>query len=339
MKNDLILRALRGEKTERVPVWMMRQAGRTLPEYLKVRASVNGFKALVQNPEKAAEVTIQPVDRYGVDAAILFSDILVIPEALGFDYEVKEGVGPVFEDTLYSKNLLDFKGDISDILSYVGQAIKLTNKGLDDKVPLLGFAGAPFTIFCYLAEGGGSKTFSKAKRLMYEHPKIAHHALEQIAICTAQYLDYKVASGVKAVQLFDSWAGILNQESYKAFSLPYIKMTLDLMKADVPKIVFAKGAWFSLNDIANLDNCNALGIDWHTSAQFARHQANGKVLQGNLDPTILYSSEKNIEHETHKMLNNFGGKNYVANLGHGIYPDVDFNKAQLFVDIVKNFDI
>lgn len=339
MKNDLILRALRGEKTERIPVWMMRQAGRTLPEYLKVRSSVDGFKALVQNPEKAAEVTIQPIDRYGVDAAILFSDILVIPEALGFDYEVKEGIGPVFEDTLYSKKLQDFTGDISDILSYVGEAIKETNKGLDGKVPLLGFAGAPFTIFCYLAEGGGSKTFSKAKRMMHEQPEVAHHALKQIAICTAKYLDFKIASGVKAVQLFDSWAGILNQDSYAEFSLPYIKMTLDLMTSDVPKIVYAKGAWFSLNDIANLENCNALGIDWHTSAQFAKSQCNGKVLQGNLDPTVLYSSEKNIEIETTKMLKNFGSKGYIANLGHGIYPDVDFNKAQLFVDIVKNFDI
>ena len=338
MKNDLILRALRGETTERIPVWMMRQAGRTLPEYKKVRSSISGFKGLVQHPEKAAEVTIQPVDRYGVDAAILFSDILVIPEALGFDYEVKENVGPVFEETLYTKKLLDFKGDISDILSYVGEGIKLTNKGLDGRCPLLGFAGAPFTIFCYLAEGGGSKIFSKAKRMMHENPKVVHHALEQIAIATAQYLDFKVKSGVHAVQLFDSWAGILNRESYSEFSLPYIKMVLDLMESDVPKIVFAKGAWFSLEDISKLD-CAGLGIDWHMSPEFARANSNGKVLQGNLDPTVLYAPEKTIVAETEKMLKSFGSKGYIANLGHGIYPDVDFNKAQIFVDVVKNFDI
>jgi uroporphyrinogen decarboxylase len=338
MKNDLILRALKGEKTERIPVWMMRQAGRTLPEYKKVRSSISGFKGLVQHPEKAAEVTIQPVDRYGVDAAILFSDILVIPEALGFDYEVKEGIGPIFEETLFTKKLQDWKGDISDVLSYVGEGIKHTNKGLDGRCPLLGFAGAPFTIFCYLAEGGGSKTFSKAKRMMQESPAIVHHALEQIAICTAQYLDFKVKSGVHAVQLFDSWAGILNQSMYAEFSLPYIKMVLDLMESDVPKIVFAKGAWFSLEDISKL-NCSALGIDWHMSPEFARANSNGKVLQGNLDPTILYASESKIEAETKKMLRAFGTQGYIANLGHGIYPDVDFNKAQVFVDVVKNFDI
>ena len=339
MKNTLIIDALNGKIGERIPVWMMRQAGRTLPEYLELRKQQNGFKSMVQSPEFASEATVQPLNRYQLDAAILFSDILVIPEALGFDYEVIEKVGPSFNNTLGNTKLNPFEGDIESSLDYVGEAIKKSLEKIDNRVPLLGFAGAPFTILCYMVEGGGSKTFSNTRKLLYSNPKLAHQYLGIIADITAKYLDFKVKSGVEAIQLFDSWAGILSPELYTEFGTRYIQQVLDKMTTKVPRIIFAKGAWFALDELSKIDNANCLGIDWNTPIDFALNNTNQKVLQGNLDPAMLYADKDTIVRETISMLEKFKKRPYIANLGHGIYPDVDFNKAQVFIDTVKNYKI
>ena len=225
LQNDLILRAARGESIERYPVWLMRQAGRILPEYRAVRASLSGFKELVETPERAAEVTIQPVDLLGVDAAIIFSDILVVPEAMGLEYQMVEKKGPWFEKTIRSKeqfDLLDKDIDVEDRLSYVTEAIKITNKELNGRVPLIGFAGAPWTIFCYMTEGQGSKTFSESRKVLYTNPTLAHELLNYITDVTIQYLKAQILAGANMVQVFDSWAGILGKEQYAEFGLKYM---------------------------------------------------------------------------------------------------------------------
>ncbi|MFM7728291.1 MAG: uroporphyrinogen decarboxylase, partial [Flavobacteriales bacterium] len=234
LKNDLLLKAARGEHTDRTPVWLMRQAGRVLPEYREVRARVGGFKQLVESPELAAEVTIQPVDLLGVDAAIIFSDILVIPAAMGLPYEVVEARGPYFEQTVRTRQAIDALHIAGpDDYSYVLEAIRLTNKGLDQRVPLIGFAGAPWTILAYMVEGKGSKTFSVAKKFLYAEPKLSHLLLEKITESTIGYLKAQVAAGAHLVQLFDSWAGLLSPEQYSEFSLRYIKSICDAI-TEVP---------------------------------------------------------------------------------------------------------
>src|SRR5690606_34470688 len=261
-KNDLILRTLRGEKTERTPVWLMRQAGRILPEYRKVRASAGDFKTLVKTPEMAAEVTVQPVDILGVDAAIIFSDILVIPEAMGLNYEMEEKRGPIFPKKISSPTDLDqLHIAEGEELGYVLEAIRLTKKELNGRVPLIGFAGAPWTIFSYMIEGSGSKTFSAAKKVLYSEPDLAHRLLDMITSSTINYLKAQVRAGADIIQVFDSWAGILSPEQYFQFSLPYISRICDAI-TEVPKIVFAKGAFFArekMNSIA----CDVVGLDWN----------------------------------------------------------------------------
>ncbi|MGL1887044.1 MAG: uroporphyrinogen decarboxylase [Reichenbachiella sp.] len=338
LKNDLLLRAAKGEKTERVPVWLMRQAGRILPEYREVRSSVSGFIELATTPELAAEVTIQPVDILGVDAAIIFSDILVIPEAMGLPYQMIEKKGPWFENTVQSaadlKKIRIAKPE--EDLNYVLEAIKITKKRLESRVPLIGFAGAPWTIFSYMVEGSGSKTFSKAKKMLYAEPKLSHQLLEMITESTILYLKAQIAAGTDLVQIFDSWAGILSPEQYDEFALKYITQICDAID-EVPVTVFAKGAFFARKRMGAL-NCETIGLDWNMSVSASRRLiGDSKTLQGNLDPCVLYSSDEEIERQTIKMLESFGGHRHIANLGHGVYPDIDPNKVKVFIETVKNW--
>lgn len=340
LKNDLFLRTARGELTERVPVWMMRQAGRVLPEYRAVREQAGSFITLAKTPELAAEVTIQPVDAFDVDAAIIFSDILVVPEAMGLPYEMVESRGPVFPDTV--RTMADLKrlrvADAESDLGYVLEAIKLTKKELNDRVPLIGFAGAPFTIFCYMTEGKGSKTFSVAKKLLYTDPDFAHALLQQITDSTIAYLQAQIQAGADVIQIFDSWAGILSPEQYRTFSLPYIRQICDLVtgpaERTVPITVFAKGAYFARHEIGQL-SCDVVGLDWNMDPHESRQLIPDRVLQGNLDPCVLYADFAQIRAEVKRMLSAFGHQHYIANLGHGIYPDTDRDKARCFVDAVK----
>ena len=337
LKNDLILRAARGEKTERTPVWLMRQAGRILPEYRAVRNSLSGFIELVSTPELAAEVTIQPVDILGVDAAIIFSDILVIPEAMGLPYEMVEKKGPFFPETVKSAaDVAKLKvADVSSDLGYVLEAIKITKKELNNRVPLIGFAGAPFTIFCYMIEGSGSKTFSKARRMLYQAPELAHQLLQKITDSTISYLKAQISAGADLVQVFDSWAGILPPTQYESFSMPYMKQICDAI-TNVPKTLFAKGAYFSRHSLAALD-CNVVGLDWNMDIAESRQLCAGKTLQGNLDPCALYASDKEIVNATKAMLDQFGFDKHIANLGHGVYPDINPEKVKVFIETVKEY--
>ena len=340
-KNDLFLRAHRGEAIERYPVWLMRQAGRILPEYRAVRAKLSGFKELVETPEFAAEVTIQPVDLLDVDAAIIFSDILVVPEAMGLPYQMFEQRGPWFENTIRSQeqlDLLDKNIDVEDRLSYVLEALKLTKKGLDGRVPLIGFAGAPWTIFCYMVEGKGSKTFSESRKLLYTNPVLAHELLSRITDVTIQYLKAQLVAGADALQLFDSWAGILGREQYAEFGLKYIAKIVDAL-ANVPFTVFSKGAIASIPEITKL-NCTTLGLDWNMSIAETRELVGEtKTLQGNLDPCVLYGSVNLVEQETKKLLKSFKSQRHIVNLGHGVYPDIDPEKVKVFIKTVKNYEI
>lgn len=338
IKNDLLLRAAKGENVERVPVWMMRQAGRILKEYRAVRESAGNFINLVKNPELAAEVTMQPVDILGVDAAIIFSDILVIPEAMGLPYEMVEKTGPIFPktiETLADLNSLKIADAESD-LAYVLDAIKITKRELNGRVPLIGFAGAPFTLFCYMIEGRGSKTFSKAKKMLFTDPILSHALLQKITDSTINYLKAQTVSGADLIQIFDSWAGVLSPEHYREFSLPYISQICKAID-NVPVTVFAKGAFFARKDMANLD-CDVIGLDWNMDIAESRAIiGHNKTLQGNLDPCVLYATFSEIEKQTKNMLTQFGKQRTIANLGHGVYPDTDPEKVKCFIETVKAF--
>lgn len=337
LKNDLVLRAAKGETVERIPVWLMRQAGRVLPEYRATRSRAKNFIEFVKSPDLACEVTIQPVDILGVDAAIIFSDILVIPEAMGLPYEMIEAKGPWFERTIKSKNDIDklHVADEND-LRYVMDALKLTKKNLNNRVPLIGFAGAPWTLFAYMIEGSGSKTFSKAKQFLYTQPELSHLLLEKITQSTINYLKGQVNSGADMIQLFDSWAGVLAPEQFYEFSLKYISKICDAIQPLAPVTVFAKDAHYAIEEIAKI-KCNTIGLDWTISPAAARKQAGTKTLQGNADPCLLYAGEEKIAAETKKMLDAFGTQHYIANLGHGLYPDLDKGKVKFFVEFIKNY--
>jgi len=341
LKNDLILRAARGEDIERYPVWLMRQAGRILPEYRAIRNSLSGFKELVETPELAMEVTIQPVDILGVDAAIIFSDILVVPEAMGLEYQMLEKRGPWFEQTVRTQSDLskiDLNIDVEDRLGYVLEAIKLTNKELNGRVPLIGFAGAPWTIFCYMTEGQGSKTFSVARKILYTNPELAHQLLEAITDVTIKYLQAQIRAGAHMLQLFDSWAGILGPEHYATFAMPYIEKIADAITG-VPLTLFSKGAYHSFEALAALQ-CNTIGVDWQMDMSLARKLVgNERTLQGNLDPCALYASDEQIVEMTNVLLKSFESRRHIVNLGHGVYPDVDPEKVKIFVETVKNFKL
>lgn len=337
LKNDLLLRTIRKEETERTPIWLMRQAGRILPEYRQVRNSLSGFKELVETPELAAEVTIQPVDILGVDAAIIFSDILVIPEAMGLTYEMVEKKGPHFPNTVkVSSDLSKLKVAEAGDIQYTLDAISVTKKELDDRVPLIGFAGAPWTIFAYMIEGGGSKTFSKARAMLYADPILSHKLLEMITQGTINYLKGQIAAGADVVQIFDSWAGILTPALYEEFSLKYINLICDAID-EVPKTVFAKDAYFARKWFGET-NCQTVGLDWCMDVKESRQIIGAdKVLQGNLDPCVLYGSETSIRQHAENMLSQFGPTKHIANLGHGVYPDIDPGKVKLYVDVVKEY--
>lgn len=336
LKNDLLLRAARGEAVERTPVWLMRQAGRILPEYRAVRESVKGFKELVKNPELVCEVTLQPVDILDVDAAIIFSDILVIPEAMGLNYEMIESKGPFFPKTVTSdKDVAELTSDVVPNLQYVFESLRLTKAALNNRVPLIGFAGAPWTIFSYMIEGKGSKTFSNAKKMLYTNPVLSQQLLNKITTATIAYLKEQVKNGADIVQVFDSWAGVLSKQQYVEFALPYIQRITQEIR-EVPVILFAKDAHYILKEFEQT-NCAVIGLDWTIDPQQARSEAPGKTLQGNMDPCVLYADKETIKKETIKMLQAFGSQKYIANLGHGVYPDVAKDNARLFVDTIKDF--
>jgi uroporphyrinogen decarboxylase len=341
LKNDLLLRAAKGEVIERYPVWLMRQAGRILPEYRAVRNSLSGFKELVETPELAAEVTIQPVDLLGVDAAIIFSDILVVPEAMGLTYEMVEKKGPWFPETIRSReemSKIDEDIDIDERLGYVTEAIKITNNELSGRVPLIGFAGAPWTIFCYMTEGQGSKTFSTARKILYTDPALAHELLDRITNVTIQYLKAQIKVGAHIVQVFDSWAGILGKEQYAEFGLKYLKRIAAAI-TEVPVTLFAKGAYHSLREIASSD-CNTVGLDWQMDMANVRDiVGNDVTVQGNLDPAALYASHSEVEQLTKNLLGTFKSRRHIVNLGHGVYPDIDPEKVKTFIKTVKDYEI
>jgi uroporphyrinogen decarboxylase len=336
LQNDLLLRAARGERVERTPVWMMRQAGRILAEYRAVREKAGSFIQLATNPELAAEVTIQPVDILGVDAAIIFSDILVVPEAMGLPYIMEERVGPIFPEVI--KSMADVErlqiANPEESLKYVLDAIKIVKRELNGRVPLIGFAGAPFTLLCYMIEGRGSKTFSKAKKALYTEPQLSHALLQKITDTTIAYLKAQIAAGANIVQIFDSWAGILSPDQYRTYSLPYIAQICDAI-TEVPVTVFAKGAFFAREEMGKL-NCEVIGLDWNMDiAESRKLIGDTKTLQGNLDPCVLYGSFDEIRKQTRLMLNQFGGQKHIANLGHGVYPDTNPDNVKCFIDTVK----
>jgi uroporphyrinogen decarboxylase len=337
LKNDLLLRAAKGEKTERTPVWLMRQAGRILPEYRAVRNSLSGFVELVKTPELAAEVTIQPVDILGVDAAIIFSDILVIPEAMGLPYELIEKKGPFFPKTISTQKDVDKLQVVSgEELSYVYDAIKIAKKELNGRVPLIGFAGAPWTLLSYMVEGGGSKTFSEAKKMLYTQPEVAHSILQKLTDSIINYIKGQINAGADLIQIFDSWAGVLTPAQYEEFSLRYIRQICDAIN-EVPVTVFAKGAYFAREEMGKL-NCETIGLDWNMDIAESRKLIGAhKTLQGNLDPCALYGSFDEVKKATRKMLAEFGDTRHIANLGHGVYPDIDPEKVKCFIETVKEF--
>lgn len=337
-KNDLYLRALRGEKVQRPPVWMMRQAGRYLPEFMELKNKYDFFTRC-QTPELAAEITLQPIRRFPLDAAIIFSDILVIPQAIGLPFEMKPGVGPWLENPVRSAADVEKlrSGNVNDELQYVFDALKLTKEGLNDEVPLIGFAGSPWTIFCYAVQGQGSKNFDQAKAFAFSQPIAAHALLQKITDATIHYLKEKINSGADAIQVFDSWGGMLSPVDYQEFSYPYIQQIVEALYEQVPVVIFAKGCWYALEEMSN-SNASALGVDWTVTPQVARElTANKKTLQGNFDPSRLLSPPETIQKMVKEMIDAFGTDKYIANLGHGILPNVPVENAQAFIEAVVNY--
>ena len=338
LQNDLFLRALRGEEVERPPVWMMRQAGRYLPDFMKLKAKYSFFER-AENPELATEITVMPIDQVGPDAAILFSDILVIPQALGTEVQIITDKGihiPTPIRTL--KQVEDISiPDMADRLHYVIEALQLTKKELAGRVPLIGFAGSPWTILCYMVEGKGSKDFAKAKEFCFTQPKAAKVLLEKITQATVEYLNAKVENGADAIQIFDSWGGLLSPTDYAEFSWPYIQTILDETTTNTYKIVFAKGCWYHLETMAQ-SGADALGVDWTVTPQTARQLTGGNItLQGNFDPSRLLSPIDQLEQQVRDMIDGFGTRRYIANLGHGILPNIPVEHAKAFVNAVKNY--
>jgi uroporphyrinogen decarboxylase len=322
-------------------VWMMRQAGRYLPEYRAVRQRAD-FLTMVGTPELATEVTLQPVDLLGVDAAIIFSDILVVPTAMGMRLTVEDGVGPRFPEPLRTSadfnRLRDFVPD--DALGFVLEALRLTRRALNDRVPLIGFAGAPWTLMSYMVEGGGSKSFTMAKRLLVEDPRRAHALLGRLAKAVGSFLVAQVQAGAQVLQLFDSWSGALGPADFREFALPYLSQAVRLARtAGVPVIAFCPGSGWALEEIARDSGADVIGVDWQTDAAEARRRlpVSQVALQGNLDPCWLYASPAIIRERTQSMLNQFGHNGHIANLGHGILPDVPVDHARAFIDAVREW--
>lgn len=338
LQNSLLLQTLRGEPTPRPPVWMMRQAGRYLPQYRVLREKY-GFFERCQTPELACEITLQPVDIIGVDAAILFSDILVVPQAMGLEVQLIESKGPFLPNPF--KSAADLSRvrvpDVQETLGYVFEAIQLIKKELNGRVPLIGFAGSPWTLLCYMVQGQGSKTFDAAKAFCYTQPELAHQLLQMITDTTIAYLQAQVKAGADTVQIFDSWGGLLGPADFENLSLQYMRQIVAALKDLAPTIVFAKGAWHSLEAMA-ATGAQGLGIDWCIPPHLARKFAGNQVaLQGNFDPAKLLSPISVIQKEVKVMLDAFGPGPHIANLGHGILPHVPVDHARAFVDTVKAY--
>ena len=338
IKNDLFLRALKGESVERPPVWMMRQAGRYLPEFRALRDKYDFFTRC-QTPELASEITVQPIRIVKPDAAILFSDILVVPQAMGIEVLMKESVGPLIPNPIRSFTDVEkvIVPEIDETLGYVMDAIKLTKQMLEDEVPLIGFAGSPWTIFCYVVEGKGSKSYDTAKGFCFSQPEAAHVLLQKITDTTIAYLKKKVEAGCNAIQIFDSWGGMLSPVDYQEFSWKYINQIVEEISKIAPTIVFGKGCWFALGEMAQ-SKASALGVDWTCSARNARYLTGGNItLQGNFDPSRLLSPIPTIKKMVHQMIDEFGKDKYIVNLGHGILPNIPVDHAKAFVDAVKEY--
>ena len=338
LQNDIIIKACKRLPTERTPIWIMRQAGRYLPEYRAIRAK-HDFLTMCKTPELASEVTIQPVDIVGVDAAIIFSDILVIPEAMGMHLQIHEGRGPVFSDPIKSKvDLARLKvPDPNKDLKYVMDAISLTKKELNGRVPVIGFAGAPWTILTYMVEGQGSKSFSKVKKLIYGNPELAHKLLDKITSATANYLSAQIEAGANLVQIFDTWAGLLSPRDYQVFALRYVyQLIANIKRKDEPVIYFPKGVHYLMHELKEC-GADAISVDWTLELEKVRRKMGDKVaIQGNLDPTVLYADPPFIKREARKVMESFGkGDGHIFNLGHGILPDIDPENVKELVKYVK----
>ena len=345
LKNDYFLRALLRQPVERTPVWMMRQAGRYLPEYRRVREQAGSFMNLCTNPELACEVTIQPLDRYRLDAAILFSDILTVPDAMGLGLYFVEGEGPKFERPI--RTVQDIQHlpipDPETELRYVPDAVRLIQQNLQGRVPLIGFSGSPWTLATYMIEGGSSRDFRKAKAMLYDEPELLHRLLGKLADAVAAYLNAQIAAGVDAVMLFDTWGGALTTEQYQSFSLAYARRILDALTRTVngrtiPAILFTKGGGLWLEAMAS-SGYDALGLDWQTDIGTARRRVGDRVaLQGNLDPVALYASPESIRDAVKHILNQFGhGSGHVFNLGHGVHPDIPPEHVGAMIEAVHEF--
>lgn len=340
IKNRLLLDALNGDNVSRPPVWMMRQAGRYLPDFMKLKDKYDFFTRC-KTPELAAKITLMPIEQIGTDAAILFSDILVVPQAMGVDVEMRKELGPFIPKPIREAKQIEkiVIPDVDDNLNYVFEAIRLSKQMIDNRVPLIGFAGSPWTVLCYMVQGQGSKNFDIAKSFCFSQPEAAHMLLEKITTTTIKYLKSKVKAGVNVIQLFDSWGGLLSEDDYQKFSWHYNQKIIDSLKSKTKIISFSKGCWFALPLMAK-SGVDALGIDWTCSARNARYLTGGKVtLQGNLDPSRLMSTPKEIEKLTKKMIAEFGVQKYIVNLGHGILPNVPVDNAKAFVNTVKNYSV
>jgi uroporphyrinogen decarboxylase len=339
LKNDLLLRTARGEATERTPVWMMRQAGRYLPEYRAVREA-HDFFDVVETPELAAEVTLQPVDRLPIDAAILFCDIMVVPEAMGLTVKMVSGKGPTFPQPLTTPTEMErlVSPDIDAALGHVFEALTVTRRQLNGRVPLIGFAGAPWTLMAYMVEGGGSKSYRTARQWLYRHPEASKALLQRTTDVIVDYLIAQVEAGAQMLQVFDSWAGLHNAASFDTFCLPYLREIAARVKAahpDVPLVVFAKGAHYALDALAETDY-DVISLDWTMAPGAAREAVGDRVvLQGNLDPCALYAPPKALQRAVQQMLTAFGPHGHIANLGHGMLPDHDPEHARLFAETVR----
>ncbi len=346
IKNNNFLKALRHEKVDHTPVWIMRQAGRYLPEYRAVRKKIPDFLTLCKTPELACEVTMQPLARFNLDAAIVFSDILTIPDAMGLGLYFETGEGPKFSDPI--KNIEDIKklqniniADNLENLQYVFDAVSLVKKNLNNQIPLIGFSGSPWTLAVYMIEGGSTKDFRKIKTMLYQDPESLKILLNLLADNIAEYLIQQIKAGADAVQIFDTWGGVLGHYEYLEFSLEYIKKIISKVKnydQNIPIIIFTKSGGLWLNEMVE-SGADCLGLDWTMSIKEARERVGAQVaLQGNLDPAVLYGSDKMIEREVKRVLDDFGPHNgHVFNLGHGITPFVEPEKLGLVVDLVHSY--
>ena len=339
MDNNLLIEALKGSSVDRPPVWMMRQAGRYLPDFMKLKEKYDFFTRC-RTPELVTEITLMPINQIGVDAAIIFSDILVVLQAMNIEVEMREGIGPFLPNPIKDKESINqvILPDVHEHLGYVFDAVKLTKKELNNRVPLIGFAGAPWTLFCYALQGQGSKNFNTAKAFCYQHPELAKELLQKITTTTIAYLREKVKAGADVIQLFDSWGGLLCPKDYQVFSWFYSQQIIDALSSSVPVIIFGKGCWFALPEMGK-SGASAIGIDWTCSARNARYLSGGQVtLQGNFDPSKLLLPISEIKLQVKQMINEFGKESYIVNLGHGIFPNVPVDHAKAFVDAVKEYN-